>query len=251
MKAKRLDKKALLLNLLIVCSVPSLAATQKEQAIIEENTKVLELYAKETELQQYAGIKQDVDKNLNELKNMQISMKTKNISISNNSIIQLDLHHIHFTKLYFPEGTTVVSSKPSTPFQDNSFFSNRVEIRPKNDLLQASISIMFVYKNKTYDITIVANKYDISNKRNKADNIFYPKVNLSIDEPLKTSDILKSYRRDYEKFPDKQITFYEMTNKIYVIEKGDFKTSSPTNKPNAVVLYENELQKYKITLGEL
>ena len=212
------------------------AATEKEQKINMENQRIIELLEKEKELQAIKGATMEVNKNLNDLKNMQISMKTKNISITNNSIIELDLHPIHFTKLYFPEGTTIFSSKPSTPFKDNTFFSNRVEIRPENDLLQASISISFIYENKTYDMTIIANKYDVSSNRNKADNIFYPKINFLIDKPLEAKEVIKAFKNDYGTLPEKEITKKKKKKKKKENEKDNFKKKDQNKKAKLFVL---------------
>lgn len=241
----------LLALLLLLSTTNTYAVNEKQEAVDAQNQMLLELFEKENELQQIKGMQNEVNKNLNDLKNMQISTETKNISITNKSIIELDLHHVHFTKIYLPDGATIISSKSSTEFTNNDIFSNRVELRPTADLLQASISIMFVYNNKNYDVTIIANKYDISNHRNKGDNTFYPKVNFTIDTPIEPKNIIKSYRKDYDKLPDgNQPIFYKYDNKIYVIEKGEFKESSPTNKPNLYVLHDNKIHKYKITLGE-
>lgn len=222
------------------------ALTQKEQQNEEENRRLLELKEKEKIVQTVKGIEQDVKKNLNELKNFQISMSTKNISISNTSIIDIDFHHMHFTKIYFPTGTTIIEAKATMPMKDIEIFSNRLELRPNHDLLQGSISVSFIYKSKPYDITIIANKYDISSNRNAFDNVFYPKINIIIEEPTKPKDIIKKYREDYGTLPTKPLTFFEIGTKVYIIERGTFETNDPNNKPNLFVLHQGETIKYKI-----
>ena len=243
-------KYGLLFTILVSLSASLFANAQKQQKIDEKNMEFLLLKEKEKQIQQINGVKYDVTKNLNEIKNVQIYMKTKDISISNTSIIKLDFHHAHFTKIYFPVGAVVVESKTTQEFKDNDIFSNRVELRPKADLIQASVSISFIYKKKTYDVTIIANKYDVSNTRNGTDNVLYPKINLVIDDVLNPNAIIKMYRKDYGKLPTDKFTAYRVGNKYYTIEYDDFDDNDPFNKPNLFVLYNQEIHKYKIALGD-
>lgn len=243
-------KRGILLSFFLLSAINANAATQKQMAINEENRNFLELKEKEKEIQAITGVKYDVTKNLNEIKNVQIYYNTKDISISSSSIIKLDFHHAHFTKIYFPVGAVVVESKTSQEFKDNDIFSNRVELRPKPDLIQASVSISFIYKKKTYDVTIIANKYDVSNPRNNTDNVLYPKINLIIDNPLEPKEIIKKYRADYGKLPTNEFTAYKVGDKFYTIEYGDFNDDNPFNKPNLFVLFNQQIHKYKIALGD-
>lgn len=226
------------------------ANTQKQEKINQESQNFLELQEKEKEIQAVIGVTNDVKKNLNELKNMQIFMETKYISISNSPTIRLDLHPKHFTKLYFPKGAIVVESKSTQKFADNEIYSNRVELRPNDDLIQASISITYIYKKKTYDLTIIANKYDVSNNRNNSDNIFFPKISFTIEDTIKPKEIIKLYKKDYGRLPTLPFEAYRIGDKYFTITHEDFLNNDPLNKPNLFVIYNNKTYKYKISLGE-
>lgn len=245
-------KKVAYLCILFIVNFNFLQANTAEEKTKQINMAMYELIENEKEIQHIKGVELNVNKNLQDLKNIQIAMNTKNISILDSSIISLDFHHMHFTKLYFPIGTKVIEVKTSTEFLDKEMFSNRVELRPKDDLIQASVSISFIYNNKNYDITIIANKYDVSKKSNTIDNIFYPKIRFVVDKKLTPEEVLKRYRdsKDGKFPPDNSVTNFQIGNKIYTIEKDDFENT--TKKPNLFVLHPiDKINKYRITLGEV
>lgn len=238
-----------LLALSIGIITPSSLIGASDEEMKAANKQFLNLQKNEKEIQVIKGITTDVTKNLSELKNFQIQLKTKKINLTSSSIIELDLHYMHFTKIYFPHGTIVTEVKSSAPLKDKSIFSNKVEIRPKEDFIQASISISFFYDNKNYDITIIANRYDVSNKRNINDNKFYPKVELIITPPLTAVEVIKTYRADFGELPKKEVEQYSINNVIYTIQRSKFKKRNPLNKSSLSVFYNNETTKYKITQG--
>ncbi|MDY0292514.1 MAG: hypothetical protein RBR02_09300 [Desulfuromonadaceae bacterium] len=208
----------------------------------------IELYDKEKDIQHLEGMEYDVNKNLNLMKNMQLSLKSKTISIINTTIIKIELHPLYFTKIFLPKDANIINFQPSVPMRHINYKWNRAMIRPNPDLIGCNIDLTFEYKNKVYDVTIFADKYDVS-RDNSRDNVLYTKVILAMDNPLSPAETIELYRSSYGELPKEKLTYFQHNDIVYKIEYSDFNNKDPENSPNVQVLYNSDVFSYKVTNG--
>lgn len=255
-----------LINILSILTILILPLTLLSENLINENPEPIELpedqkqiknlntlFLNEKDIQKMEGIKLHVNKNLSLLKNLQISLNSKIIPLHGTSIVQLELHPMHYTKIYLPKDSEIIYFKSAVPMKDITFKYNLATIRPNTDLIESSLDLRFKNGDQLYDVSIIASKYDVS-KANAGDNLFYPKIILSLDKPLSPIDVIKTYRQSYGSLPKEKLTDIEHNNIAYKIEYSDFKYASPVNKNNVEILYFNDYGqpknfKYRVTVG--
>jgi hypothetical protein len=216
--------------------------------VFEENKNFIELYDKEDQIQQVEGMQLDVNKNLSLLKNMQLALKPKTISIVNTTIIKLELHPIYFTKIFLPQGANIVNFEPSIPMRHLDFKWNRAKIRPNPDFVACNIDLTFEYEGRFYDVSIFVEKYDVS-RHNSEDNLFYPKILLTLNKPLSPIEVISLYRESYNELPKDELTYFQNKDLVYKIETGTLDDRNPLNTSNVEVLYSDKVFKYKVTNG--
>lgn len=194
------------------------------------------------------GFQLNANKNFRLLKNLQVSLHPKVVPLFGSTTIQIDLHPIYGTKVYLPKGAEIIKLFSTENMKELTHLYNRADIRPRADFVSCSIDITYLYNNKIFDVTVIANKYDVSKLNNK-DNIFYPKIILTLDKPLTPVDALKLYKQSYGDLPQESVVFFSHKNITYKIEKDSFVTPDPYHRPNATALYKGENHKYKISVG--
>lgn len=226
----------------------TISAIEEENPEVVKYKEFLELNNKTEDIIKLEGMQLEVNKGLSLLKNVQISLNSKTVSITNTTIFQLDVHPEYSTKIFLPQGANILNFDPSTAVKGIWFKWNKAKIQMLPDFISCSIDLTFEYEKKIYDITIIAEKYNISKKNNR-DNIFYPKIILTLEKPLSPSEVLKLYKKCYGELPKKKATYFTHKEIIYKIEYDDFKAKNPMNDSNVEVIYENNIYKYKVTNG--
>lgn len=230
------------ITLLIFFITSSLFANSE----VEKVHQYMKLYNQDKKIRESEKENMDIKKSLMLLNNINISNKPKYITLFDSTVQYIKLHHIYTTKIYLPEGAEVKKVIPSADMKKVDHEANRIILQPKSDFVACDIDVPFLYNGKKYDLTIFANRYDNSNENNM-ENLFYPKIILSIKKELSPEEVLKHYKSVEKTFPFDINTFYHIAGIVYKIQR----VSISDNKYNQEIIdVDGKIYRYNITTGE-